>query len=292
MSLVATIQADGCDVFYRHMGLENSTAPAIVLVHGFYTSSHMFRNLIPLLAVLGFRVFAPDLAGFGFTGVPAERNYVYTFDNIAITFQKWLEALNITKAVFYTFDYGGPVVHRYALANPAGVAGLVTQNSNAYEEGFVEESWALIKNYWVNNTVEARAALLPFFTFDANKLQYTAGEPLNGTLIQPEAYFLDQFLVERGNNIAIQQDLLFDYQNNVKLYPAIQQYFAERQPPMLVLWGKNDIFFNEVGANKYKESIPDANVTILQDAGHFALETREQLYADGIAQFMREKVVF
>jgi pimeloyl-ACP methyl ester carboxylesterase len=267
MTSTSTITADGVSIFYREAGAEN--APVMLLLHGFPSSSHQFRNLIPILATQ-YHVIAPDMPGFGFSNVPAERNYKYTFDNLAKTMQAFLEKIGVKKFSVYIFDYGAPVGLRLALANPENVEAMVSQNGNAYEEG-LGEFWAPLKKYWADPSKENRDALRPFMEFDATKWQYTVGVP-QPDLVAPESYTLDATLMQRPGNIDIQLDLFLDYGNNILLYPSFHAYFKKSQVPMLSIWGKNDPIFTPPGAEAFKRD--NQNVTVeLIDTGHFALET-------------------
>jgi pimeloyl-ACP methyl ester carboxylesterase len=271
-----TIQADGVEVFYREAG--DLSAPAILLLHGFPTSSLMFRELIPRLAQR-YRVIAPDLPGFGFTSVPAERNYTYTFESIATTIGAFTEALGLTCYAIYIFDYGAPTGLRLALKHPERITAVVSQNGNAYLEG-LGDAWDPIKAYWKEPTQEHRDALRGVLQSDATKWQYTHGAPADRA-IDPATYTLDVALMQRPGNADIQLDLFLDYASNLKLYPAFQEYFREYQPPTLAIWGRHDPFFIPAGAEAYKKDNPDATVTLL-DTGHFALETHVEEVAAAI----------
>jgi len=262
-----TVAADGVNVFYREAGAPD--APVLLLLHGFPTSSHMFRELIPRLAGK-YRVIAPDLPGFGFTTVPAERDYRYSFDSIAKTIEAFVDALDLTRYAIYVFDYGAPTGFRLAVAHPERVTAIISQNGNAYEEG-LGDAWDPIKAYWKEPSQEHRDALRQFLTLDATKWQYTHGVP-NAEQVAPEAYTLDAALLQRPGNIDVQLDLFLDYASNVALYPKFQEYFRTARPPLLAIWGKNDPFFIPPGAAAYKRDIPNAVVQML-DTGHFALET-------------------
>ena len=280
-----TIDADGVNVFYREAGQPD--APVILLLHGFPTSSHMFRNLIPRLAGK-YRVIAPDLPGFGFTEVPASRGYSYTFDSIAKTVLAFVDALGLKRYALYVFDYGAPVGYRLALAHPERISALVSQNGNAYEDG-LSAAWNPIQRYWQNPTPENRDALRGFLTFEGTRGQYVAGVAHPET-IAPESYTLDQALLERPGNTDIQLDLFLDYASNVKLYPAFQAYFRSAKPPTLAIWGKNDPFFIPAGAEAYRRDNPEAVVELL-DTGHFALETHANEIAVAINQLMNRAKV-
>ncbi|KAI0004399.1 alpha/beta-hydrolase [Xylariaceae sp. FL0662B] len=282
---VSTVAADGVKIFYRHAGKE--TAPVILLLHGFPTSSFMFRNLIPLLAT-SYRVIAPDLPGFGFTEVPAERSYKYAFANLAKTTEAFVDALNIKRFAVYIFDYGAPTGLRLALNRPDAVSAIITQNGNAYVEGFGEDFWAPIRSYWASGSTADRDALRPALTFEPTKLQYVQGSP-HPDLIQPESYHLDQALMERPGNKEIQLDLFYDYRTNAELYPEFQEYFRSSGVPVLAVWGKNDLIFVPAGAKAFERDAKTFELHLL-DAGHFALETNEVEIASLIDGFLKKYV--
>lgn len=275
-----TVDADGVKVFYREAG--PADGPVLLLLHGYPSSSHMFRHLIPLLASK-FRVIAPDLPGFGFTEVPSERKYQYTFDNLALTLNAFVEALKLKRYAIYVFDYGAPTGFRLAVAHPERVAAIITQNGNAYEEG-LGDAWDPIKKYWKNPTTANRDALREFLGLEGTKYQYLHGVP-DPSQVEPETYWLDTALLQRPGNAEIQLDLFLDYANNVKLYPAFQKYFREHQPPLLATWGKHDPFFIPPGAEAYRRDIPSAKV-VFYDTGHFALETHSHEIASEISAFL------
>lgn len=281
---IAYTKADGVDVFYRYAGKED--APTIVLLHGYPTSSHMFRNLIPRLATK-YRVIAPDLPGFGFTQVPSERDYKYTFENLEQTFSAFVDALGLQKFAIYIFDYGAPVGLRYAVKHQDAVTAIITQNGNAYVEGFGEDFWAPVKKYWESGASEDREALRGSTSIEGTRWQYENGAK---NVIPPEAYHLDQTLMDRPGNKDIQLDLYYDYRNNVALYPKFQEYFRTSGVPILALWGKNDIIFIPPGAEAFRQ---DARVfeSHWLDSGHFALETNEEVIAGHITKFLTEKVL-
>jgi pimeloyl-ACP methyl ester carboxylesterase len=263
-----TIQADGVNVFYREAGAAD--APVVLLLHGFPTSSHMFRNLIPLLATK-YRVIAPDLPGFGFTEVPAERKYAYTFDSLAATMGAFVQALKLKSYALYVFDYGAPTGFRLAAAHPERVTALISQNGNAYLEGLSEEGWAPMRKQWADPSEENNAVMRGFLSLDVTRWQYTHGVA-NPEQVAPEAYYLDAMLMTRPGNADIQVGLFYDYRNNLTLYPTFQKFFRDTQVPTLVIWGKNDPFFIPPGAEAYRRDNPNAVVKLL-DTGHFALET-------------------
>ena len=261
------VQADGLSVFYREAG--PSDAPVILLLHGFPASSFQYRHLIPRLADR-YHVIAPDLPGFGFTEIPAERNYTYTFDAIANTILAFTNALNLTRYAMYVFDYGAPTGFRLALDHPERVAAIISQNGNAYEEG-LGDAWQPLQLYWHEPTEAHRNAIRPALTREGMKREYSVGMP-NPDLIAPEGYTLDGALLERPGNVEIQLDLFLDYANNVKLYPKFHEYFRQYQPNLLAIWGSRDLYFIPPGAEAFKRDIPNADVQFV-DTGHFALET-------------------
>jgi pimeloyl-ACP methyl ester carboxylesterase len=280
LTSIHRIQADGVTVFYREAGPAN--APLVLLLHGFPTSSFQYRELIPRLADR-YRVIAPDLPGFGFTDVPPERRYKYTFDALANTILAFADALNLKRYALYVFDYGAPTGFRLAMARPERIIASVSQNGNAYEEG-LGDAWAPIRQYWKNPTPENREALRQALSPAGLRWQYTEGVP-DPSVIAPEGYTLDAAMIERPGNMDIQLDLFLDYANNVKLYPAFQQYFRESKPPLLAIWGKNDPFFIPPGAEAYPRDNPNATVQLL-DTGHFALETHVEEIAAAMRRFL------
>ncbi|HVT92816.1 MAG TPA: alpha/beta hydrolase [Bryobacteraceae bacterium] len=275
------IEADGVRVFYRAAG--DTDAPVVLLLHGFPASSFMFRELIPLLAS-EYRVIAPDLPGFGFTEVPSERNYVYSFDRLAATLNAFTQALKLRRYALYVFDYGAPTGFRLAMAHPDRITAIVSQNGNAYEEG-LGDSWAPIRKYWAEPTGENRETIRRnILTLEGTRWQYTYGVK-NPESVPPESYTLDTALLDRPGNKDIQLDLFLDYASNIKLYPAFQDYFRKAQPPLLAIWGKNDPFFVPAGAEAYRKDIPNARVEFL-DTGHFALETHSVEIAAAMKNFL------
>jgi pimeloyl-ACP methyl ester carboxylesterase len=275
-----TIEVDGLKVFYRESGPKD--APVLLLLHGFPSSSHMFRELMPILASR-YRVIAPDLPGFGFTEVPEEHKYIYTFDSFAKTVDAFLDALGLKRYAIYVFDYGAPTGYRLAMAHPERVTAIISQNGNAYEVG-LSDAWNPIQKYWKEPMPENRDAVRHFLTFEATKWQYTHGVA-DPSVIAPESYTLDAALLERPNVKEIQLDIFLNYASNVALYPTFQRYFRESTPPILAIWGKNDPFFLPAGAEAYLRD--NSNVTVkLLDTGHFALETHVAEIADEIDQFL------
>ncbi len=279
-----TVEADGVEIFYREAG--PADAPVLLLLHGFPTSSHMFRELIPRLATK-YRVIAPDLPGFGFTVVPEARTYTYTFANLAQTMESFVNAIGLKGFALYIFDYGAPVGLRLALKDPQRITGIVSQNGNAYLEG-LGDAWDPIRTYWKEPTKEHRDALRGFLTLDATRWQYTNEVP-KAHEIAPEGYTLDAFLMARPGNAEIQLDLFLDYNSNLALYPKFQEYLRMAQPPLLAIWGKHDPFFVPAGAEAYRKDNPKARVELL-DAGHFALETHVNEIAASIDRWMQKEV--
>ncbi|XXX78640.1 alpha/beta hydrolase [Sorangium sp. So ce134] len=275
------VEADGVKVFYREAG--DLSRPTLLLLHGFPSSSHMYRRLIDELKSQ-FHLVAPDLPGFGFTEVPAERGYVYTFDNLARTVEAFVDAIGLKRYALYVFDYGAPVGLRLALARPQQVTGLVSQNGNAYLDGLGEQAWAPVRRYWENPTPENRDGLRGLLTLEGTRWQYEHGVADN-SLVAPEAYMLDYLLLQRPGNAELQLDLFLDYANNVALYPKFQAFFRERALPTLAIWGKNDPFFIPPGAEAYRRDNPDAVVEFV-DSGHFALETHAPHIARRIAEVL------
>ncbi len=278
---IHTVEADGVRVFYRAAG--DPAAPVVLLLHGFPASSFMFRELIPRLAD-HYRVIAPDLPGFGFTEVPVERKYTYSFDALALTIEALTEALKIKCYALYVFDYGAPTGFRLAMAHPERVTAIVSQNGNAYEEG-LSDAWAPIRKYWAEPTAENREVIRKnILTLAGTRWQYTHGVAIPES-VAPESYTLDTALMERPGNKEIQLDLFLNYASNVKLYPKFQEYFRKSRPPLLAIWGKNDPFFVPAGAEAFRRDLPEAQVQFL-DTGHFATETHVVEIAAAITEFL------
>jgi pimeloyl-ACP methyl ester carboxylesterase len=254
-------------VFYREAG--NRQHPTLLLLHGFPTSSHMFRNLIPLLADR-YHIVAPDLPGFGFTTAPDRTAFAYSFDNLAKVVEDFTDAIGLKHYAIYVFDYGAPVGFRLALSRPDRVTAIISQNGNAYEEG-LSGGWSPIQRYWQDPSPANREALRSFLTLEATKWQYVHGVA-DETQIAPESYTLDHALLSRPGNDEIQLDLFLDYASNVALYPKFQAYFAAHRPPFLAVWGRNDPFFLPPGAEAFRRDNPNAEVHFFE-TGHFALET-------------------
>ena len=262
-----TVDVDGLKVFYRSAG--DPSAPAVLLLHGFPSASHMFRDLIPELASQ-YHVVAPDLPGFGMTEQPARDVFAYTFENIAEVIGRFTEALGLTRFAIYVFDYGAPVGFRLALAHPDRITAIVSQNGNTYREG-LSEGFAPLRSYWNEPTEANRNALRALLSPQTTLFQYTHGVS-DPELVSPDGRNLDDFYLARPGNDEIQLDLFGDYETNVALYGKIQAYLRNERPPVLAIWGKNDPFFSPQGAEAFKHDVPNAEIRFL-DTGHFALET-------------------
>jgi len=282
MSSFQTANVEGNKIFYREAGPK--TAPNVLLLHGFPTSSHMFRNLIPILAE-HYHVIAPDLPGFGFTDAPDRKGFRYTFENLAKTIDQFTLAIKLDRYAIYVFDYGAPVGLRLAVAHPERITAIISQNGNAYEEG-LSQGWNPIQKYWKDPTAANRTALRDFLTPDATKSQYLYGVQ-DENKVAPEAYTLDSALLARSGNDEIQLDLFLDYASNVALYPKFQDYFRTRKPPLLAVWGKNDPFFLPPGGEAFKRDNPNAEVHFF-DTGHFALETHSREIGSAILEFLNK----
>jgi pimeloyl-ACP methyl ester carboxylesterase len=280
MTQYRTATVEGLKIFYREAG--RLDAPTILLLHGFPSSSHMFRDLIPLLADR-YHLVAPDLPGFGFSEAPDRSRFQYSFANLAKIIEKFVDALGLGRFAIYIFDYGAPVGLRLALAKPARITAIISQNGNAYEEG-LSEGWNPIQKYWKEPTEANRTALRDFLKPEATRWQYLHGVS-DEAAVAPESYTLDAALLARSGNDEIQLDLFLDYASNVGLYPAFQAYFRENQPPILAVWGKNDPFFLPPGARAFQRDVPDAEVRLI-DTGHFALETHAAEVATAIREFL------
>jgi pimeloyl-ACP methyl ester carboxylesterase len=279
-----TAIVDGLKVFYRSAG--DPKQPAVLLLHGFPTSSHMFRDLIPALADR-YYVVAPDLPGFGYTDAPDRKTFKYSFENLADVIDRFTEVLKLNRYAIYIFDYGAPVGLRLALRHPERISAMISQNGNAYLEG-LSEGWNPIQTYWKDPSAENRAALRAFLKPEATQWQYTHGMT-NPERLSPDSWTLDSALLARPGNDEIQLDLFGDYQSNVALYPKFQDYIRTKRPPLLAVWGKNDPFFLPPGAQAFRRDNPDAEVHLL-DAGHFALESHASEIAAIIRDFLARKL--
>jgi pimeloyl-ACP methyl ester carboxylesterase len=275
-----TADVDGVRIFYREAG--DRAAPTLLLLHGFPSAGHMFRDLIPLLSDC-YRVIAPDLPGFGQSDMPSRAQFAYTFEHFAEVIDRFTEILGIDRFVIYVFDYGAPTGFRIALRHPDRVSAIISQNGNAYEEG-LSDGWNPIRAYWREPSSANREALRAFLTPETTHWQYTHGVA-DPTSVSPDGRSLDNFYLARPGADELQLDLFGDYQSNVALYPAFQDYFRTRKPPLLAVWGKNDPFFLPAGAEAFKRDIPAAIVRFF-DTGHFALETHAAEIAMAIGEFL------
>lgn len=274
------IKVNNLNIFYRESGPRD--APTILLLHGYPTSSHMFRNLIPILSQK-YHIIAPDLPGFGFSDAPSNDKFNYTFDNLANTIQCFIDELKMKRFAVYIFDYGAPVGLRIAMLNPEKITGIISQNGNAYEEGLSNE-WNPIQKYWKDPSLSNRNDLKDFVSKKATWFQYHEGAS-NDILIAPESYTLDQYFLDRPGNIEIQLDLVKDYRTNVALYPKFHEYFRIHQPKLLLVWGNRDPYFLPAGAEAYKKDLPNATLKFYE-TGHFALETHVSEIGAEIIEFM------
>ena len=274
------VDVDGVRIFFREAGA--ATSPTLLLLHGFPTSSHMFRDLIPALAD-GYHLVAPDLPGFGFSDSPDRMKFQYSFEHLADVMERFTTVIGLERYALYIFDYGAPVGLRLATRRPSRIAAIISQNGNAYEEG-LSQGWNPIQRYWKDPTVENRLALRDFLAPEATKSQYLYGVQ-DQSLVAPESYALDSALLARPGNDEIQLDLFLDYASNVALYPAFQEYFRSQRPPLLAVWGRHDPFFLPAGADAFKRDNPNAEVKFFE-TGHFALETHHTEIANAIRDFL------
>lgn len=277
-------KVDGVEIFYREAGPQE--APVLLLLHGFPTSSHMFRDLIPRLADK-YRVIAPDYPGFGYSEMPQRSKFAYTFENYANIVDKLTRQIGAQRYALYVMDYGAPVGFRLAIKNPDRVTAFIVQNGNAYVEG-IEAFWDGIRAYWKTGEQKEREAIRWLTTMKATSWQYANGMK-DMSLVSPDAWTLDQSLMDRPDDAEIQLDLFYDYRTNLPLYPQWQAYFREFKPPMLIVWGANDAIFVAAGAAPYKRDLPDAEMHML-DTGHFALEDHGPQIADLMRDFLGRKV--
>jgi pimeloyl-ACP methyl ester carboxylesterase len=272
---------DGFKVSYREAGREG--APKLLLLHGFPSAGHMFRDLIPQLTD-DFHIVAPDLPGFGQSDMPPRDKFTYTFDHIADVIERFTEVIGFDRFAVYVFDYGAPTGFRLAMRHPERITAIISQNGNAYEEG-LSEGWNPIRAYWQDPSPENRKALRAFLAPETTRWQYTHGVT-DETTVSPDGYSLDNFYLARPGADEIQLDLFGDYKSNIALYPAFQNYFRAHKPPFLAVWGKNDPFFLPPGAEAFKRDIPGAVVRFF-DTGHFALETHAREIGQAIGEFLK-----
>ncbi|MBN3896140.1 MAG: alpha/beta hydrolase [Nostoc sp. NOS(2021)] len=284
MTTYSTVSIDGLDIFYREAGSRNN--PTILLLHGFPTSSHMFRNLMSALADR-FHLVAPDYPGYGNSSMPTVNEFDYTFDHLAQIVEKFITAIDLNKYSLYVMDYGAPIGYRIAAKYPERVEALIVQNGNAYEEG-LREFWEPLKAYWQDRSAENADKLRHIITLEATKWQYTNGVR-NLEAISPDTWNMDQLFLDRPGNDEIQLALLYSYGTNPPLYPQWQEYFRKHQPPTLIVWGKNDYIFPAEGAYPYKCDLKDVEFHLL-DTGHFALEEEGDAIANYIAQFLTSRL--
>jgi pimeloyl-ACP methyl ester carboxylesterase len=275
-----TADVDGFKVFYREAG--PADAPKLLLLHGFPSAGHMFRNLIPLL-MDRFHIIAPDLPGFGQSDMPARDKFAYTFDNLANVIERFTEVVGFDRFAVYVFDYGAPTGFRLATRRPERIAAIISQNGNAYEEG-LSDGWNPIRAYWQDPSQANRDALRAFLAPETTHWQYTHGVS-DLAVVSPDGQSLDNFYLARPGAAEVQLDLFGDYKSNIALYPAFQEYFRTRKPRLLAVWGKNDPFFLPPGAQAFKRDIPEADVRFF-DTGHFALETHAKEIAAAIRDFL------
>jgi pimeloyl-ACP methyl ester carboxylesterase len=275
-----TADVDGWKIFYREAG--RADAPTLLLLHGFPSAGHMFRDLIPLLADR-FHIVAPDLPGFGQSDMLARGMFAYTFDHIAEIIDRFTEVIGLKRFAIYVFDYGAPTGFRIAAKHPERITAIISQNGNAYEEG-LSDGWTPIRTYWEDASEKNRDALRAFLKPETTVWQYTHGVP-DVTKVSPDGYSLDNFYLSRPGADEVQLDLIGDYRSNVALYPAFQNYFRIHKPPFLAVWGKNDSFFLPAGAEAFRRDNPNATVRFF-DTGHFALETHAAEIAAAIRDFL------
>lgn len=275
-----TADVDGFKIFYREAGLRE--ARTLLLLHGFPTAGHMFRDLIPLLADR-YHLIAPDLPGFGQSEAPSRATFTYSFDRIAHRIDRFTEVIGLGRFAIYVFDYGAPTGFRIATKHPDRVTAIISQNGNAYEEG-LSDGWNPMRTYWEDASPTNRNALRAFLTPETTRWQYTHGVP-DPSAVSPDGYSLDDFYLSRPGQDDIQLDLFGDYKSNVRLYPTFQTYLRDHKPKLLAVWGRNDPFFLPAGAEAFRRDVPDAIVRFL-DTGHFALETHAIEIAAEIRDFL------
>ena len=279
-----SVAIEGITIFYREAG--DASKPTILLLHGFPSSSHMYRNLIDELSDQ-YHLIAPDYPGFGNSDMPARTDYNYTFDNLSVTIEKFIDAIGLKKFSLYMQDYGSPVGYRIAVRRPELIQAILIQNANAYVEGFgpaIQDG----QNYWANKNEETEKAMRGILTLEGTKLQYLDGVE-NPEKISPDAYHYDQYFLNSPGNVEILLDLLYDYRKNITLYPVWQKYLREVQPPTLITWGKNDALFTEAGALAYKKDLKNPEIHLF-NTGHFALEEFHSEIASLIKTFLAKSV--
>ena len=280
-----SIDVNGLKVFYRESG--HPEAPKLLLLHGYPSASHMFRDLIPQLSDR-FHVIAPDLLGFGQSGMPSRDSFTYTFDALTDVLDGFTDTIGFDRYALYVFDYGAPTGFRLAVKHPERILAIISQNGNAYLEG-LSDGWNPIRAYWQDNSPANREALRKFLTPESTIWQYTQGVP-DPSAVSPDGYSLDNFYLSRPGVAEVQLDLFGDYQSNVALYPKFQDYFRTNRPPLLATWGKNDPFFVPAGAEAFKRDIPEATVRFF-DTGHFPLETHAAEIAATLREFLARKAL-
>jgi pimeloyl-ACP methyl ester carboxylesterase len=277
--LYRTLKVGDVDVFYREAGSED--APVLLLLHGFPTAGHMFRDLIPHLSSK-YRVIAPDMPGFGNTVAPQRGDFEYSFDHLATVVDGFVDALGLARFALYIFDYGAPVGLRLAMKHPKRIAAIITQNGNAYEDG-LSDDWGPWQAYWRDPTPENRERCRASLSPEAIRSQYLHGAPADS--VSPDGHTLDVHYMDRDGAREIQLDLILSYRTNVALYPAFQRYFRDHRPPLLAAWGRHDLAFLPAGAEAYRRELPDAQIHLL-DTGHFALESHHRAIADLMLDFL------
>ncbi|MBV9350244.1 MAG: alpha/beta hydrolase [Mycobacterium sp.] len=276
---------DGHRLFFREAG--DRGAPALVLLHGFPTSSYMFRHLVPALAD-SYHVIAPDHLGFGLSDAPSVEEFDYTFDALTTLTAALLRTLGIDRYAMYVQDYGAPIGWRLALNDPTAITAIITQNGNGYDAGFVESFWKTVWDYQTVQTLESEAAVRQFFTLEATRWQYVTGVP-DETLVDPESWHHDYALISRAGNDKVQLKLLLDYATNAPLYPRLHEYFRTSKVPLLAAWGRGDEIFGPAGAQAFAEDLPDAEIHLL-DGGHFLLESAREEVTELIRAFLGKQM--
>jgi pimeloyl-ACP methyl ester carboxylesterase len=278
-----SVDVDGVRIFYREAG--DPSKPAVLLLHGFPTASHMFRDLIPLLD-RDFHLVAPDIPGFGQSDMPSRESFTYTFDQLATTMGRFADVIGLRRFALYVFDYGAPVGLRMATSTPERITAIISQNGNAYHEG-LSDGFAPLRAYWADPTEERRAALRGLLSWDTTRFQYVHGVT-DTARVSPDAYTLDMAYLARSGADEVQLDLFLDYASNLAAYPGFQTYLRDHRPPLLAVWGRNDPFFLPAGAEAYRRDVPDAEVHLLE-TGHFALETHVAEIAEMIRSFLTRR---